>query len=98
MGKYNAYVLRRHPIAPDIVSLHGPSSAQRLHPPGDGLPDLVRRIFLQEMEPRDRHLGLRWQTAREFEIRAAGEEQTGLGLHKQLGHIARCQPVRMAGW
>jgi hypothetical protein len=26
-------------------------------------PDLVRRIFLEEMDPRDRHLGLRWQLA-----------------------------------
>src|SRR5262252_3415857 len=67
-----------------------PSSAQRPHPPGDGLPDLVRRIFLEEMEPRDRHLGLRWQTAGKVEIRTAGHEQTRLGLDEQLGHIARC--------
>jgi hypothetical protein len=35
-------------------------SAQRPHPVGDGPPDLVRRIFLEEMDPRDRHLGLPW--------------------------------------
>ena len=32
----------------------------RGHPGGDGPPDLVRRIFLNEMDSRDRHLGLRW--------------------------------------
>src|SRR5262249_12134041 len=69
-----------------IVALHGPPSAQRFHPAGDGSPYLVRRIFLEEMEPRDRHLGLRWQRAGEVEIRAAGDEQTGLGLHEQLGY------------
>src|SRR5215469_11003770 len=75
----------------------GTPSAQRPHPAGDGSPDLIRRIFLEEMEPRDRHLGLRWPPAGEVEIRAAGEEQTGLGLHEQLGHIARRQPVRVGG-
>jgi hypothetical protein len=35
-------------------------SAQRSLPAGDGTPDLVRRIFLEEMDPRDRYLGLRW--------------------------------------
>src|SRR5262249_13861333 len=73
-----------------------PRSAQGPHPPGDGLPDLVWRIFLDEMEPRDRHFGLRWQTAGEGEIRAAGDEQTRLGLHEQLGHVVRCQPVCVA--
>src|SRR5262249_28019026 len=74
-----------------------PSSAQRPHPAGDGPPDFVRRIFLDEMKPRDRHLGLRWQPAGELEIRAAGDEQTGLGPYEQLGHIARRQPVRVGG-
>src|SRR5262249_367227 len=69
--------VRRHAI----VALHGPS-AQRLHPGGDGPPDLVRRIFLEKMESRDRHLGLPLQPAREIEIRAAGDEETGLGLHE----------------
>src|SRR5262249_34507979 len=35
------------------------TSAQRPHPASDGPPDLVRRIFLDEMHPLDRHLGLR---------------------------------------
>src|SRR5215510_12772684 len=74
-----------------------PPSAQRPHPSGDGPPDLVRRIFLEEMDPRDRHLGLRWQPAGEVEIRAAGDEQTGLGLHEQLGYTARRQPARVGG-
>src|SRR5262249_28795509 len=72
-------------------------SAQRAHPAGDGPPDLVRRIFLKEMEPRDRHLGLRRQAAGEVEVRAVGDEQTGLGLHEQLGYTARRQPLRVGG-
>src|SRR5215470_4358820 len=68
-------------------------SAQHLHPAGDGLSDLMRRIFLEEMEPRDSHLGLRWQAAGKVEIRTAGDEQTGLGLYEQLGYITRRQPV-----
>src|SRR5262249_31993435 len=67
-----------------------------LHPVADSLPDLVRRIFLKKMEPRDRHLGLRWQPARKVEISAVGDEQTGLGLQEQLGYIARRQPVCVA--
>src|SRR5215813_7309294 len=73
-----------------------PRSGQRPHPGGDGLPDLVWRIFLEEMDPRDRHLGLRWPPADEVEIRAAGEDRTRLGLHEQLGHTASRQPVRVA--
>src|SRR5262245_50625961 len=49
------------------------------------------------MESRDRHIGLRWQPAGEVEIRATGDEQTGLGLHEQLGYVARRQPVRVGG-
>jgi hypothetical protein len=70
-------------------------SAQSPHPAGDGPPELVRRIFLEVMDPRDRHLGLHWQSAGEVENRAAGENPTGLGLHEQLGHPARRQPVRV---
>jgi hypothetical protein len=33
----------------------------------------------------------------EVEIRTAGDEQTGLGLHEQLGYTARRQPVRVGG-
>jgi hypothetical protein len=57
--------------------------------------DLVRRIFLGEMDPRDRHLGLRWQPAGEVENRAAGANRTRFGLHEQLGHTARRQPFRV---
>src|SRR5258706_6798543 len=73
------------------------SGAARIHPAGYGPPDLVRRIFLEEMDPRDRHLGLRWPPAGEVENRAAGEDPTGLGLHEQLGDTARRQPVRVGG-
>ena len=30
-------------------------------------------------------------------LRVAGEDRTGLGLHEQLGHTARRQPVRVVG-
>src|SRR5260370_38160081 len=42
--------------------------AKRPHPAGDGPPDLVRRIFLEEMDPRDLHFGLRWPPPDEVEI------------------------------
>src|SRR5262249_17016825 len=74
-----------------------PSAGQRLDPTGDGPADLVRRILLEEMEPRDRHLGLRWQCEGEVEMGGGGKEETGLGLHEQLGYIARRQPVRVGG-
>src|SRR5215467_1388525 len=82
-------------LPPDIVRRHGPSSAQRPHPTGDGLPDLVGRIFLDEMDPPDSHLGLRCKPAGEVENRATSEDPTGLGLEEELGYIARHQPVRI---
>src|SRR5215472_3359707 len=66
--------------------------SQRPHPASDGSPDLVRRIFLNEMYPGDGDLGLRWPCADGIEIRSTTEERTGLGLYEQLGHITRRQP------
>src|SRR5262245_33795489 len=66
-----------------------PRSAQRFHPAGDGLSDLVGRIFLYVMAPRDLHLGQRWQPADEGEILVVGEDRTGLGPEEQLWHTAR---------
>jgi hypothetical protein len=57
--------VRRHAI----VALHAPS-AQLPHPVGDGPPDLVGRIFLDEMDPRNGHLGLSRPRASGVEIRA----------------------------
>src|SRR5215469_5266472 len=71
--------------------------SQRPHPVGDGPPDLVRRVFLDEMHTLYRHLGLRWPRADRVEIRAAPEERTGLGLYEQLGHITCRQPFRIGG-
>src|SRR5215471_14932405 len=48
---------------------------QRHHPVGDGPPYFVRRIFLDEMDPRDRDLDLRWPRSDGVEIRAAAEER-----------------------
>jgi hypothetical protein len=62
---------------------------QLQHPVGDGSPDLVRRIFLNEMDPRHRLLGQRWPPADEVDQRIVGEDRTRLGLQEQLGHIAR---------
>src|SRR5215472_11859617 len=81
---------------PFYLGLLGPLSgsfSESPTPASDSAPDLVRRIFLEEMEPRDRHLGLLRQPAGKVEIRAAGEEQTGISLHEQLGYLARLQPI-----
>src|ERR1700754_4699615 len=85
---------RSPPVAPDIAALHA-AVGLTSHPAGDGPADLVRRIFLDEMEPRDRHLGLRREAARQVENRAVGENPTWLGLQEQLGNIALRQPVRV---
>src|SRR4029077_3538270 len=78
-----------------FVSGAWPPSAQLPHPAGDGPPDLVRRIFLDEMDPRHRLLGQRWPPADEVDQRIIGEDRTWLSLQEQLGHIARPQPVRV---
>jgi hypothetical protein len=36
-------------------------SARCPYPVGDGPPDFIRRVFLDVMDPRDRHLSLRRQ-------------------------------------
>src|SRR3989442_5860775 len=74
-----------------------PNAVQRPHPVRDGPPDLVRRIFLDVMAPRDLHLGQRWQPADEGDILVVGEDRTRLGPEEQLGHTARRQPVRGGG-
>src|SRR5215470_841741 len=61
-------------------------------PVGDGPPDLVRRIFLDVVDPRDCYLRLSWQTAGKFDVRAGGEYAAGLGLQEQLGYIACLEP------
>src|SRR5262249_38258889 len=55
-------------------------SAQRLYPARDRAPDFVRRIFLDEMHPLDRHLGLRREASGVLEKLVAGEDSAGLGL------------------
>src|SRR5262249_20370360 len=52
------------------------------HPPDDGLSDLIRRIFLNEMDPLDCHLSLRRQASRVFENLAVGEDSAGLSLQE----------------
>jgi len=53
----------------------------------DGPPDLVRRIFLDEVGLRDGHLGLCWPRAGGGKIRAAGEERTGaIPSHRMLAY------------
>src|SRR5262249_28046560 len=70
-------------------------TTQRPHPVGDRPPDLVRRIFLNEMDPRNRLLGQRWPPADEVDQRIIGEDRTWLSLQEQLGHTARPQPARV---
>src|SRR5262249_15390970 len=57
-------------------------SAQRPHPTGDGPPDFVRRIFLNEMDPRHRLLGQRWPPADEVDQPIIGEDRTWLSLQE----------------
>ena len=63
------------------------------HPGSDGPPDLVRQIFLDEMDPFDRYLGLRSPRPGGVEIRAAAEERTGLGPYEQLRLRPRPKPI-----
>src|SRR5215468_5017033 len=48
-------------------------SAQRSHPVDDGLSDFVRRIFLNEMDPRHLLLGQRWPPPDEVDEPFVGE-------------------------
>src|SRR5215471_17228563 len=73
------------------------TSAQLPHPAGDGLSDLVRRIFLNEMDPRHCLLGQRWPPADEVDQPIIGEDRTWLSLQEQLWHIALPQPIRVLG-
>src|SRR5262245_48142403 len=73
------------------------ASREALHPAGNGPPDFIWRIFLEEMDPRDRNLGLRGPRTDGVEIRAAGQERTGFGLQEQLGHSACRQPFCVGG-
>jgi hypothetical protein len=63
-------------------------SAQRLHPAGDGPPDLARRIFLNEMDARHRLLDQLWPRADEIDQGIIGENRPWLGLQEQLGYIS----------
>src|SRR5215470_11442388 len=83
MGKQHAHILCCHPVAPDMAALHGPVSPTP-HPAGDGSPDLVRRIFLDEMNPRHRLLGQQWPPPDEVDQRIIGEDRTWLSLQEQL--------------
>ena len=57
------------------------SSAQRRRPVGDGVSDLFRRVFLGEMEARDRHFG-------------PGRPRADSG---EIQSVARREPVRVGG-
>src|SRR5262247_2511805 len=85
-------MVRSSSLSADRVLL-GP--LQVPHPAGDGSPDLVRRIFLNEMDPRHRLLGQRWPLADEVDQRIIGEDRTWLSLQEQLGHITPPQPARV---
>jgi len=69
------------------------SPTLRAKPVGDDLHDLVRRIFLEVMGPRDRHLGLRWQSRGEVEIAAAAaamiSTQPARALRSRTAHLGQ---------
>src|SRR5437764_10672935 len=64
-------------------------------PGGDRLSDLVRRVFLEEVDSPDGHLRLRRPGPAKTHQGIAAEGCTWLTLHKELGHLARRQPVRV---
>jgi|SRR5262249_8446297 len=74
-----------------IVAPAWPPSAQRAHPAGDGPPDLVRRIFPNEMDPRHRLLGQRWPPADEVDQPIIGEDRTWLLFGTFRRTDFRCQ-------
>src|SRR4028119_1371930 len=64
------------------------------HEGGDGLPDLVRRVLLDEMHSADRDLLLIRPRPAELPLRS-GEDRARLGVHEQLRHVALRQPLRV---
>src|SRR5829696_8619847 len=64
------------------------------HEGGDGLPDLVRRVLLDEMHSADRDFLLIRPRPAELPLRS-GEDRTRLGVHEQLRHVALRQPPRV---
>src|SRR6516165_12580544 len=76
-----------------IFVLRGLSSAQRLHPSGYGLSDLVRRIFLDEVNPLDRQLGQVWPGAHCGYQLCVGQNRARLDLEPEFWESARRQPV-----
>jgi hypothetical protein len=67
-------------LSADRVLLLGP--LQFPHPASDGPPDLVRRIFLNEMDPGHRLLGQRWPPADEVHQPIIGEDRTWFSLQE----------------
>ena len=56
--------------------------SQRPHPVGDGPPDLIRRIFLHEMDTLNRLLGQRWPPPDDVDQPIIGKDRTWLGLQE----------------
>src|SRR5262245_65306292 len=84
-------------LNPLIFRPRAASSSQLSHPADDGPPELVRRVFLDVVAPRDLGLGQRWQSADEGEILPVGEDRTRLGPDEYLGHTASSEPVGGSG-
>src|SRR5215469_16456740 len=74
-------------------ALLSPSPPPR--PLGDGPPNFIRRIFLNEMDSRDLLLGQRWPPANEVDQPIVSEDRAWLSFQEQLRHIARSQPGRV---
>src|SRR3954454_4024347 len=70
------------------------SSLRSPHEGGDGLPDLVRRVLLDEMRSADRDLLLIRPPPAALPLRS-GEDRARLGVHEQLRHVAPRQPLRV---
>src|SRR6516165_8107394 len=63
------------------------------HPISDGLPDLMRRVFLDEVNALDSPLGYVRPRADRRQERVAGQDCAGLNFEKQLGKVACRKPA-----
>jgi hypothetical protein len=66
--------------------------SRNLHPPSEGATDLVCRILLDEVNTRDRHLGLVRPPAAELAL-LTNEDRPRFGVHEQLRKAGRREPA-----
>src|SRR5437868_9664479 len=68
-----------------------------LHPSRDRLANGGSGILLDEMRPRNRHLGLVFKTPAEIPD-TSDQDRAGLGIDEQFRNLALGQPPRIVGY